>query len=102
MSTFRALVLENTPHFSAQVREVGDDFLGDGDVTLAVEYSTLNPSKIRHSQFNRSIAHCAILLPSIPASTFLTTILWSLAMGVCTGTTNANGSPSGFRFRHKT
>jgi acrylyl-CoA reductase (NADPH) len=39
---FKALVLEKSPEFSAVVREVGDDFLPDGDVDLAVEYSTLN------------------------------------------------------------
>jgi acrylyl-CoA reductase (NADPH) len=39
---FKALVLEKSPQFSAAVREVGDDFLPEGDVTLAVEYSTLN------------------------------------------------------------
>ena len=39
---YQALVLEKNPDFSAQVREVGDDFLPDGDVTLHVEYSTLN------------------------------------------------------------
>lgn len=42
MNAFAALVLDKSPDFSAQVREVGDDFLGEGDVTLAVEYSTLN------------------------------------------------------------
>lgn len=41
-STFQALVLEKDPEFRAQVREVGDEFLGDGDVTLDIEYSTLN------------------------------------------------------------
>ena len=39
---FKALVLEKSPEFSAAVREVGDDFLPDGDVDLAVEYSTIN------------------------------------------------------------
>jgi acrylyl-CoA reductase (NADPH) len=39
---FKALVLEKSPQFSAAVREVGDDFLPEGDVTLGVEYSTLN------------------------------------------------------------
>ncbi|HZZ83053.1 MAG TPA: MDR family oxidoreductase [Anaeromyxobacteraceae bacterium] len=39
---FKALVLEKDPQFSASVREVDDDFLPAGDVTLAVEYSTLN------------------------------------------------------------
>src|SRR5438552_4716382 len=42
MNTFQALVLDKNPDFSAQVREVGDDFLPAGDVTLAVDYSTLN------------------------------------------------------------
>lgn len=42
MNTFPALVLDRTPEFSAQVREVGEDFLPDGDVTLDVEYSTVN------------------------------------------------------------
>jgi acrylyl-CoA reductase (NADPH) len=40
--SFQALVLEKEPAFSAQVREVGDDFLPEGDVTLDVDYSTLN------------------------------------------------------------
>jgi acrylyl-CoA reductase (NADPH) len=39
---FQALVLDKTPDFAASVREVADDFLPDGDVTLDVEYSTLN------------------------------------------------------------
>jgi acrylyl-CoA reductase (NADPH) len=39
---FKALVLEKTPDFSASVREVDDSFLPDGDVTVDVEYSTLN------------------------------------------------------------
>jgi acrylyl-CoA reductase (NADPH) len=39
---FKALVLDKTPDFRAAVREVGDDFLPEGDVTLGVEYSTLN------------------------------------------------------------
>ena len=42
MTMFAALVLEKDPEFRAQVCEVGDDFLGEGDVTLDVEYSTLN------------------------------------------------------------
>ena len=42
MSMFKALVLENSPEFKASVREVDDSFLPDGDVTLDVEYSTLN------------------------------------------------------------
>jgi acrylyl-CoA reductase (NADPH) len=39
---FRALVLEKEPEFRAAVREVDDGFLPDGDVTVAIEYSTLN------------------------------------------------------------
>ena len=39
---FQALVLEKNPDFAANVREVDDSFLPDGDVTVAVEYSTLN------------------------------------------------------------
>ena len=39
---FQALVLEKEPAFNASVREVGDDFLPEGDVTVAIEYSTLN------------------------------------------------------------
>ena len=39
---FRALVLEKEPEFRASVREVDDSFLPEGDVTVAVEYSTLN------------------------------------------------------------
>jgi len=39
---FKALVLEKSPEFSAAVREVGEEFLPEGDVDLAVEYSTLN------------------------------------------------------------
>ncbi|HUR90368.1 MAG TPA: MDR family oxidoreductase [Ramlibacter sp.] len=39
---FQALVLEKNPDFTAGVREVADDFLPEGDVTLDVEYSTLN------------------------------------------------------------
>ena len=39
---FQALVLEKNPDFAATVREVDDGFLPDGDVTVAVEYSTLN------------------------------------------------------------
>jgi acrylyl-CoA reductase (NADPH) len=35
-------VLEKEPAFRAEVREVGDDFLPEGDVTVAVEYSTIN------------------------------------------------------------
>ncbi|MBA2963335.1 MULTISPECIES: MDR family oxidoreductase [Ramlibacter] len=39
---FPALVLDKSPDFQAAVREVGDEFLPDGDVTVAVAYSTLN------------------------------------------------------------
>jgi acrylyl-CoA reductase (NADPH) len=39
---FQALVLEKEPAFSATVREVDDSFLPEGEVTVAVEYSTLN------------------------------------------------------------
>jgi acrylyl-CoA reductase (NADPH) len=39
---FQALVLEKNPEFSASVRTVDDSFLPEGDVTVAVEYSTLN------------------------------------------------------------
>jgi acrylyl-CoA reductase (NADPH) len=39
---FKALVLEKSPEFGAAVREVGEEFLPEGDVDLAVEYSTLN------------------------------------------------------------
>jgi acrylyl-CoA reductase (NADPH) len=39
---FRALVLEKEPEFRASVRDVDDGFLPDGDVTVAIEYSTLN------------------------------------------------------------
>ena len=43
---FKALVLEKSPEFSATVREVDDAFLPaaaeGGEVTIAVEYSTLN------------------------------------------------------------
>jgi acrylyl-CoA reductase (NADPH) len=39
---FQALVLEKEPEFRATVRAVDDSFLPEGDVTVAVEYSTLN------------------------------------------------------------
>ena len=39
---FKALVLDKNPDFNASVREVDNSFLPDGDVTLDVEYSTLN------------------------------------------------------------
>jgi acrylyl-CoA reductase (NADPH) len=40
--SFKALVLEKNPEFSAAVREVDDAFLPEGDVTLEVDYSTVN------------------------------------------------------------
>jgi acrylyl-CoA reductase (NADPH) len=39
---FKALVLDKSDGFRAEVREVGDDFLPEGDVTVAIDYSTLN------------------------------------------------------------
>src|SRR3954454_22092007 len=39
---FQALVLDKSPGFSASVREVDDAFLPEGDVTIAVQASTLN------------------------------------------------------------
>lgn len=39
---FQALVLEKEPEFSASVRTVDDSFLPAGDVTIEVDYSTLN------------------------------------------------------------
>lgn len=39
---FPALVLEKSPEFRAAVREVDDSFLPEGDVTVAVDYSTIN------------------------------------------------------------
>jgi acrylyl-CoA reductase (NADPH) len=39
---FQALVLEKNPDFAAAVREVDDAFLPAGDVTVAIDYSTLN------------------------------------------------------------
>lgn len=39
---FKALVLDNTPEFNASVREVDDHFLPEGNVTVDVDYSTLN------------------------------------------------------------
>ena len=39
---FQALVLEKEPAFRAEVRAVDDGFLPEGDVTVAVDYSTLN------------------------------------------------------------
>ena len=43
---FKALVLDKSEGFRAELREVGDDFLptveGGGDVTVAIDYSTLN------------------------------------------------------------
>ena len=39
---FKALVLEKSPEFNASLREVDDSFLPEGDVTIDVDYSTLN------------------------------------------------------------
>jgi acrylyl-CoA reductase (NADPH) len=39
---FKALVLDKSDGFRAEVREVDDSFLPEGDVTIAVDYSTLN------------------------------------------------------------
>ena len=39
---FQALVLDKTPEFNASVRDVDEAFLPDGDVTIAVDYSSLN------------------------------------------------------------
>jgi acrylyl-CoA reductase (NADPH) len=39
---FKALVLDKNPDFNAAVREVDDSFLPDGDVTIDVDYSTIN------------------------------------------------------------
>jgi acrylyl-CoA reductase (NADPH) len=39
---FKALVLDKSDGFRAEVREVGEDFLPEGDVTVAIDYSTLN------------------------------------------------------------
>ncbi len=39
---FKALVLDKTPDFAVALREVDDSFLPEGDVTIDVEYSTLN------------------------------------------------------------
>ena len=39
---FKALVLDKSEGFRAEVREVEDSFLPEGDVTMAVDYSTLN------------------------------------------------------------
>ncbi|MCG2595557.1 oxidoreductase [Ramlibacter sp. XY19] len=39
---FQALVLEKSPDFAASVREVDDAFLPEGDVTVDIDYSTLN------------------------------------------------------------
>ena len=39
---FKALVLDKSPDFSAALREVDDSFLPEGDVTVDIEYSTLN------------------------------------------------------------
>ena len=39
---FKALVLDKSEGFRAEVREVDDSFLPEGDVTVAIDYSTLN------------------------------------------------------------
>ena len=39
---FQALVLEKEPAFRAEVRSVDESFLPQGDVTVAVDYSTIN------------------------------------------------------------
>ncbi|MGE3861689.1 MAG: MDR family oxidoreductase [Burkholderiaceae bacterium] len=39
---FRALVLDKQPDFRVEIREVDDAFLPPGDVTIDVDYSTLN------------------------------------------------------------
>ncbi len=39
---FKALVLEKSPEFSAWVRDVDDSFLPEGDVTVDIDYSTIN------------------------------------------------------------
>ena len=39
---FTALVLHKDPEFRAVISEVDDSFLPDGDVTIDIEYSTLN------------------------------------------------------------
>ena len=39
---FKALVLQKNPDFQAAVQEVDETFLPEGDVTVRIEYSTLN------------------------------------------------------------
>lgn len=39
---FTALVLDKTDSFRAELRDVDDDFLPEGDVTVAIAWSTLN------------------------------------------------------------
>ena len=39
---FKALVLEKSPEFSASVRDIDEGFLPEADVTIDVDYSTLN------------------------------------------------------------
>jgi acrylyl-CoA reductase (NADPH) len=39
---FKALVLDKSPEFAAAIRAVDDGFLPPGDVTIDVDYSTLN------------------------------------------------------------
>ena len=39
---FKALVVDKNPDFSFGVRDVDDDFLPEGDVTIDIDYSTIN------------------------------------------------------------
>ena len=39
---FKALVVNKSPDFAVELREVDDDFLPEGDVTIDVDYSTIN------------------------------------------------------------
>jgi acrylyl-CoA reductase (NADPH) len=39
---FKALVVDKAPDFAINLRDVDDDFLPEGDVTLSVDYSTIN------------------------------------------------------------
>ena len=39
---FKALILDKQPEFSAAIREIDDSFLPEGDVTIDVDYSTIN------------------------------------------------------------
>ncbi|MBT4520927.1 MAG: oxidoreductase [Halieaceae bacterium] len=40
--TYKALIANNDPEFSVSYQQIGEQELGEGDVTVAVEYSTLN------------------------------------------------------------